>query len=75
MGTAGRQHRVSDQLLRDWAGELLDPEVWQSCRLCFNILVYGILGLSCFEQLSRCRLKLQLSISTLLDEVLLDHIL
>ena len=27
VGTAWCQDRVSDQLLRDWAGELLNPEV------------------------------------------------
>ena len=35
VGTAGCQDRVCDQLLRDRAGEILDPEVWQGWRLCF----------------------------------------
>ena len=28
VGTAGCPYRVSDQLLRYWAGEILDPKVW-----------------------------------------------
>ena len=31
--TAGCPDRVSDQLLRYWAGEILDLEVWEGCLL------------------------------------------
>ena len=68
VGAARCQDRISNQLLRDWACELLDPEVCQGCRLCFDILVYGVLSIGCLQLLSRCRLKLQLRASTLLDD-------
>ena len=45
--TAWCQDRVSDQLLRDWAGELLNPKVCEGCSLCSDILVHGVLGLGC----------------------------